>query len=332
MRIFNDIYYYCHPFGANCNVYAFRDGKFIDLIDTGISKLGILRWLIHEMEKDGLSPTQVRKVYHTHCHFDHIQANYYFEKKGDDSGTDVEFFVPKPDIHRLDPNYSLLNSNLKVLLNALPGLSMDRYKRLVKPFHYIFWPKVISYKVPRNIRIVQDGQIVTLGKRKAKVIVTGGHTEGHCFYHIFDGDNILVTGDHDAPNEFIVDWGKMIESVRIAEKINPDVVFIGHNPIKKGDRAHDFIFGYRRQFHELIDKIAPIFKPGREVNISKLIDSAMGYLKGLQSLRLFTFMRLFIFLKHFENLGLLTLELREGNALFARVLPRMEDFDLHSIL
>jgi glyoxylase-like metal-dependent hydrolase (beta-lactamase superfamily II) len=332
MRIFSDIYFYRHPLGANCNVYAFRDGNFIDLIDTGVSKFGILRWLVNQMENDGLSPTQVRKVYHTHYHFDHTQANCYFEKKGRSKGNTVEFFVPEPDIYRTLPTYNLLNSNLKVLLNTLPGLSMDRYNRLVKPFHYFLWPKLISSEIPKNVQALKNDEIVTLGQRKARVIVTGGHTEGHCFYYIDDEDNILVTGDHDAPNEFIVDWGKMIESVKIAEKINPDVVFIGHNPIKKGDRAHDFIFGYRKQFHELIDNIAPIFKPGREVNITKLIDGALGYMKGFQSLRLFTFMRLFIFLRHFQQLGLVSLELREGNVFFARVLEKMENFDLHSIL
>ena len=332
MRVFEDIYYYCHPIGANCNVYAFKDGPFIDLIDTGISKLGILRWVISQMKKDGLSPSQVRNVFHTHYHFDHIQSNRYFEQKGSANGNHVQFFVPEPDIPRTLPNYSIINSNLKALLEIFPNITMDRYSRLIKPFHYFLWPQLISYKVPKVILPLKNGETVDLGKRKAKVIITGGHTEGHCFFQINDENNILVTGDHDAPNEFIVDWGKMIESVKIAEKINPDVVFIGHNPIRKGDAARDFIFGYRKRFRKLMEKISPIFKPGAKVNISTLIDKSMGYMKGLQSLRLFTFMRLFLFLKYFQKLGLVSLELKDGNLFFARVLNAMENFDLESIL
>ncbi len=53
MQIFEDIYAYVHPQGANCNVYAFKDGKVFDLIDTGVALFGMYKWVIKQMKKTG---------------------------------------------------------------------------------------------------------------------------------------------------------------------------------------------------------------------------------------------------------------------------------------
>jgi hypothetical protein len=59
-RIFDDIYAYVHPKGANCIVYAFIDGNKFDLLDSGAGASIILSWLRKKMIKDGLDPFNIR--------------------------------------------------------------------------------------------------------------------------------------------------------------------------------------------------------------------------------------------------------------------------------
>ncbi len=313
MRLFEDIYYYKHPIGANCNVYAFLDGNHIDLIDTGVKKLRIVRWLLKEMKKDGLQPANVRKIIHPHYHFDHVQADSFFQTKIISNGDVVPVFVPENDLFRTTENFDLMKWNLNELKEKFgPELFhqyFNNYQRAFKLGGLIF-SKLIHVKTPKNIRGMKNGQKIQVGKREAKVISTGGHTEGHSFLFFDDEDKILYTGDHDALNEFTCDWGKTLESVRIAQSLKPDNVFIGHNNPKLGPNdARDWLSSYFTQFESIFAPILPKFREGQKINLSAIIRKMMGWISNMKGLDLWANMSIYAIGKHLEELGLGQIEL-----------------------
>ncbi len=312
-KIFDDIYYYIHPVGANCNVYAFTDGNNIDLIDTGIKKLGIVNWLIRSMKKDGLNPANIRKIVHPHYHFDHTQADTYFQEKIIKNGKNTPVYIPTNDLFRSDKEFNLLSWNFNELLERFGESQFSRcFRNYRRAFRLggIMFPKLVDVKTPYTIQELKDGQKIELGKRQAKVFSTGGHTEGHSFLHFYDEDNILYTGDHNALNEFTCDWGKTLESVRLAQRLNPDNVFIGHNAVKLGtERAQDWINSYFTQFEHIFAPIISNFKLNQTINLSNIISKMMGWVVKIKGLYLWANMAVYAIGKHLEELGLGTLHL-----------------------
>jgi glyoxylase-like metal-dependent hydrolase (beta-lactamase superfamily II) len=79
-KIFDDIFAFIHPKGANCNVYVLKDGNDLDMIDSGVGISLIFRWLLKAFRHSGLDPANVRNIFHCHVHFDHVGADKAFQK------------------------------------------------------------------------------------------------------------------------------------------------------------------------------------------------------------------------------------------------------------
>jgi glyoxylase-like metal-dependent hydrolase (beta-lactamase superfamily II) len=332
LKIFDDIFYYRHPLGANANVYAFKDGGDIDLIDTGIGRFNLARRVWREMRQDGLEPTNIRRIIHPHYHFDHVQADSFFISRALKYKNNVEVFVPVPDIFRTKPDFSLTLWSRLALEKKLKPAQIEHFRKFNWFSRALFEP-LVACKTQPDILTLIDGKNIALGKRKAKVYTTGGHTEGHSFLHIDDGDNILYTGDHDAMNEYSCDWGKILNSVRLAQKISPDNVFIGHNSVKLGkDKAMGFINGYFAQFEKIFAPILSLFKSGQTINLTKIIHAKMGWLRKIKIISIWAHMGLFAIAKYLEQNGLGTFEINEQNHFEFRIEKNPAEVDLISLI
>ncbi len=317
-RLFEDIYYYKHPQGANCNVYAFLDGRDIDLIDTGIKKLGIVRNLLKQMRRDGLNPARIRKIVHPHYHFDHVQSDAFFQQKIVPKEKKVPVLVPENDLFRTESDFNLLQWNFRELIETFGAKSFKThfrgYARAFRLGNALFLP-LIDVEQPNNIQTFSDGDKIALGKREAVVYSTGGHTEGHALLHFDDEDNILYTGDHDALNEFTCDWGKTLEAVRIAKSLKPDKVFIGHNsPKLETESAQSWLESYFTQFEQIFAPVLNRFEKGQEIKLSNIIRKMMGWVSKMKGLDLWANMSVFSIGKHLQELGLGTLELNSDSS------------------
>jgi glyoxylase-like metal-dependent hydrolase (beta-lactamase superfamily II) len=330
-KIFDDIYYYKHPIGANANVYVFKDGADLDLIDTGIVKLRIVHNLWKQMRNDGLEPTNVRSIYHPHYHFDHVQADCFFQSKAIRHKNNVKVFVTEPDMFRTSPDFSLVDWNIKALTDQFHSFDMSKYKKLFY-FAKMFFEKLVATPKPDNIEVLKDKQKVHLGKRTANVYITGGHTEGHAFFHFNDEDNILYTGDHDAMNEYSCDWGNILTSVRLGQKLQPDNVFIGHNSVRLGEKkAMGFINGYFDQMEQIFKPMLPKFKQNQVINLSKIIRAMMGWLYKIQGIDFWAHMAIFSIGKYLESLGIGNL-IHRNNEMQFQITTDVRDIDLMRII
>jgi glyoxylase-like metal-dependent hydrolase (beta-lactamase superfamily II) len=331
-RIFEDLYYYRNPLNANCVVFVFKEGSSLDFIDTGIARLGLMRRVWQDMHKDGLDPRNIRRIYHCHYHFDHVQSDVFFQQRAVKHNGDVKVYVPRPDLYRTSPNYRLFDINYFELQRHFPETPPDFLLQMLYPLRYLMEP-LLHAKTPENIQILDHNQKIELGKRTGIVYTTGGHTEGHSFIHINDADNILVSSDHDALNEFVCNWGKTLEAVRLAEKIHPDNVLVGHNPPKIGpEKAMGFISSYMTQFDKVFGPVVKLFRLNQTVNLTRIARKMMGYIHHIKPAFMWAHMSLYAICKYFEEVRLGKMRIISPGELVFEILEDPEKIDLLQLI
>lgn len=153
--------------------------------------------LVTRLREKGLT---IKAIFLTHAHFDHILGVEGIKKL-----CDAPIYGGKKDVEGfLDPE---MNQSVKV-------------------------NKQISIKLDHEL---EDGDEITVGSMKCKVIATPGHTPGGvCFY--FEDDNILFSGDTlfyetygrtDFENGSSADMKRSVE--RLLKLPEETKVYPGHN-------------------------------------------------------------------------------------------------------
>jgi hydroxyacylglutathione hydrolase len=142
---------------------------------------------------------RITKIINTHGHIDHIMGNADLKKK-----TNAAIFI-----HESDAHFMTAHSSYKLMMyGAQPSPSPDV--------------------------LVKDGDTISFGEEKLRVIHTPGHSQGSmCLYakgYIFTGDTLFVegVGRTDLPGG---SWPKLLDSITKKLFSLPDetVVFPGHN-------------------------------------------------------------------------------------------------------
>jgi glyoxylase-like metal-dependent hydrolase (beta-lactamase superfamily II) len=103
---------------------------------------------------------KVVALLHTHCHFDHMTAT---RPVAESTGAEIL-------IHQLDKEY----------YDSLAG----QYKRFGMP-------RPVDDPLPVE-RFLKDGDQISFGKHKVKVLHTPGHTQGSCCFHT---EGLVLSGD-----------------------------------------------------------------------------------------------------------------------------------------
>jgi|LQYC01.1.fsa_nt_gi hydroxyacylglutathione hydrolase len=142
---------------------------------------------------------RITKIVNTHGHVDHIMGNADLKKK-----TNATIIIHEADAHLLTAYSSY---NLK-MYDAQPSPSPDV--------------------------LVKDGDTISFGEEKLRVIHTPGHTQGGmCLYakgYIFTGDTLFIegVGRTDLPGG---SWPTLLHSItnKILSLPEETVVFPGHN-------------------------------------------------------------------------------------------------------
>ena len=106
----------------------------------------------------------VTKIINTHGHFDHIGGNRYFLKK-----TGARLLIHEKD-------YYFLTKNFSRILSFIRGGSFIKHE----------------------VKLLKDGDIITLGASEIRVIHTPGHSPGsislYCEGNLFTGDTLFTEG------------------------------------------------------------------------------------------------------------------------------------------
>jgi len=149
----------CIPGGSfltNCYIVGDEETKEGILIDPGSQ----VEDVVEEVERLGLS---VKKIVNTHAHIDHAAGVGYAKR-----ALGAEFY---------------LHPEEESVLDALPE-SARRF------------PEFGEVEVPKIDKYIQEGDLIEIGKYRARVIHTPGHTYGGiCLLiddHVFTGDTLFA--------------------------------------------------------------------------------------------------------------------------------------------
>ncbi len=178
----------------------FDEGKNTAVVDPG----GDAERILEEIHRRQL---KVQAVLLTHVHFDHMLAADEVQ-----AATGAPLWIPKGDEAALtDPSRSLLQ-----------------------------WLQEKSKTPLRPDRLVEDRDILTVGKLRLEVIATPGHTPGSCCYRCGDalltGDTLFAggVGRTDFPGG---DEGMLRESLHRLSKLEGEyTVLPGHGPATTLDK------------------------------------------------------------------------------------------------
>jgi glyoxylase-like metal-dependent hydrolase (beta-lactamase superfamily II) len=313
--IFEDIYAYVHPQDANCNVFVFKDGQDLDFIDTGVTLFGINFWLWKQLRKDGLEPTNIRNIFHCHIHPDHYQADLFFQQKAIKYRGKVNVYYPRKDGWRLQPNYRVLLSNFMELEKTL-GTNPIAKKPITPIFAKLLAEPILKSNIPHNLIPYDHNQLLTIGNRKAKVIHTGGHTEGHSYLY-FQKENILVNSDSGCINEFGSDFEKVLNAISIVEDMHPENLLGGHNAIHLGmNRSLGDIQAWGRRLSDVTRPLLIQMIPGKMINVTQVGWRRVGVLHRMGLVETWAEMTPYVCAKYLQKKGFGALLANDENIYF----------------
>ena len=179
----------------SCNAYFLKEGKAV--VDPGMSDAGVLE---KELGRAGSSRGEVRAVFLTHCHLDHV-------------------------------------FNLKWLENAVVYCGAETLEALRGRKEALF-PE-IEFELPKNkVVVVKDGQKIRVGGSAFKCFAAPGHTrDSACFLKkasgiLFSGDALFPTASSGALPR-IFEGGSAVELRRTYEKLEKSgarALASGHYP------------------------------------------------------------------------------------------------------
>ncbi len=245
------------------NVYLFR-GSECALVDTGTRRT--VRVLERELRSLGVSFRDIGAIAITHGHLEHYGAARIIARESGGSAVVAACAGDRRWIERgLDAPwrryleyYTLMGvpAGHRVLLGALQGI-------------FSFYAQTCAVE-----RFLEDGEDVSLGERRVRVIATPGHTRGSvCLYledesALFSGDHILR---HITPNAFVMlddapglptrmSQLEYFESLRKVELLGPRVVHPAHGRTITDLAATLAI--YRRQFTARRERILSLIGDG----------------------------------------------------------------------
>ncbi|MBN2153989.1 MAG: MBL fold metallo-hydrolase [Candidatus Lokiarchaeota archaeon] len=331
------VYFYRHQLGTNCVVYALERGDgALDLIDTGIYYIRpVLASVVRGMARDGLDFHRVKNIFHTHGHFDHCQADKWFIERS--AFDDVKVFCPAGDAWRLQRGnderqlgYFLGHMKRYVRLGTDEMLSRGGFGSIAWQFRF-FVSRLMKIPPLDAGRVIplHDGATVRIGAHEGRVITTGGHSDGHSFFH-FPGIDALVIGDHDAVNELTCDYRRIIKAAAIIRDLDPKVCLVGHQGIpatREACRAkaeHWFT-----KLHHVVGMLARATdKFGGELSMGYFMDKLLGYLRRISWLRYWTFQNLFVLVKLLvdEGIGTIALVEERGDLVLSVSFNAVNDF------
>jgi glyoxylase-like metal-dependent hydrolase (beta-lactamase superfamily II) len=188
----------------DCNLYLVNCDKELAMIDTGAGG-GIPR-VLENVRRAGFNPEDLKMVFVTHCHYDHIGGNLELKKS-----TGCKIAAHDAEVDALETLNEL----------SLYDMALD---------------KGLEFE-PTDVDIVlSDGQNISLGDTDFKVIHTPGHTPGgiclqikeHGVTSIFTGDTASAQGKLGYINGPGFDLPKWKASVKRLLNMKPERIFPGH--------------------------------------------------------------------------------------------------------
>jgi len=175
-----------------------------------------------ELRNLGFDPANVRHVFLSHIHFDHAGAAWRFAELG------ATIYVhPRGAPHLIHP------AKLVASATRLYGDQMER-----------LWGKIAAIAAER-VRVLEDNDVVQVGRLAIRALSTPGHASHHHIYHwddtVFGGDvaGVRLGSGPPAP-PFVppeLDIEAWRDSIAKMRALNPVKLYLPHFGLVRGDIA-----------------------------------------------------------------------------------------------
>lgn len=187
---------------SDTNFFIFTDGKDTICIDVGYISNTYLK---KDFEEINIDPMFISHVFLTHTDMDHAGAL--------DKGSKSKWF-----------------DNAKVYMSKEEEDLIKKRKRR----RFLFYTPI---DITRDYSIINDGDVIKVGKIKVKAIQTPGHTLGHMSYlvndkYLFTGDLLMLKDEKAQPFYYIWNMDHKLdkESIKkIAKLKNVKVLCTAHS-------------------------------------------------------------------------------------------------------
>ena len=211
------------------NVFLVEGGDGWSLVDGGEETPDAERVLGETMKGAGLAPSDIKRVFLTHRHGDHLG----FAAKLEAAGAELIMHGPERQAMLADAANGAWAPRQVVWL-ARHGVPRDDLGQNGMGFT----PRE-PYRFD-HVTEVADGALLDLGGRPMRVMRTPGHTENHAVL-IDEREGLLFSGDHLLPLTSVV-WfnssftadnplGDYLDSMRRLAELRPPMVMPGHGQV-----------------------------------------------------------------------------------------------------
>ena len=197
------------------NVFLFRDGREVDLLDCGMNSSESLEQLQEAM--DQLGAARLRRLAVTHIHPDHYGAAGVLAGEGL-----ADLYIHRLEVPLVHPRYVELEQLVKevrtyLLVNGVPGDEAEVLSNSQRALSQLV-------KTAEPTVQLEGAETLVMGRRSLRVEWTPGHSPGHiCLYD--SREKMLFAGDHMLP------------------ELSPN---IGLHPQSTPDPLHEYLEGLRR--------------------------------------------------------------------------------------
>ncbi len=225
----------------------------------------------------------VDAVWLSHWHEDHLMSLDLFE--------DCELRVSEPDAKPLESLESFFDA-----------YGLDESERAM-------WTKIMveqfHFKPRRPDRFLNDGEIIDLGGVTVEVILTPGHTPGHCSF-LFPDAAVLAMGDYDLSpfgpwyGDVDSDIDQIVESVGKLRSIEPRVWIVSHETGVYESDPGDLWDAFLAVIDTREAKLLDLLKEPR--TMPEIVDAHIVYGRKREPKELFDFGERALMGKHLERL------------------------------
>src|SRR5438105_5446906 len=181
------------PFeNGRVNVFIFKDGPELDLLDCGMNSEDSLRALRTALARVGGAGWRLRRLLVTHIHPDHYgAAGVICGEFG------AELYLHRLEVPMVSPRYLELEQlvaevGLHLQANGVPEEEAEIQRNASRAMR--------DFVVPAPVTVQLDGAAtLTLGRTRLRVEWTPGHSPGHVCLYDLDG-RVLLAGDQLLPD------------------------------------------------------------------------------------------------------------------------------------
>jgi len=259
------------------NVYLFKGGT-VTLIDTGTAQTaGILEKALKE---HGLGFSDIDRIIVTHGHPEHYGAAKKIVRAGKASVA-----AHSEDVVSIENGMDVSTKRYKHFLRmtGIPWSTGMLMRLLFVLFKYMADNCAVDVAL-------KDGEEIDLGKYRAKIIGTPGHSKGSiCVF--LEKEKVLFCGDtiieHITPNAFIMLDEKERLPVRLSQNefyqslskirnLSPAMIYSAHG--KSVSDIDRIIKGYKNAFTERQEKVLSLVRSGEKnvYRIARLLFPEIG--------------------------------------------------------